>query len=137
MLRDAGWLVNEGCHFEDGDGVELISDGSNIPVTPENVGRHQQLMAERFLLGREPGKTWAFIRGFWERAEAEALPECAFTEREIQKLLRGRVKIDFKRWRTQTMHKWTLIREEMVKQVIEWFWDIVGRLGSGRQRLML
>ncbi|KAF8252457.1 hypothetical protein K440DRAFT_651549 [Wilcoxina mikolae CBS 423.85] len=99
--------------------IDLIPDGSNIPVTNENKQDYVRHMVEHRLLHSVNEQINNFLIGFHDIVPAELIS--IFNEQELELLISGMPEIDMDDWRNNTeYHNYSASSSQ-----IQWFWRAV------------
>lgn len=123
---------------EEGKGsrtAELISGGSNIPVTKENAVRYAYLVAHRRLNVETSAQTNAFLNGFRDLIPASWVR--LFSPYELQKVISGddTVKgIDVEGLKKVMQYSGGYHPSQPIMQ---WFWEVIDEMTPKQQRQFL
>lgn len=99
--------------------IDLIPDGSNIPVTNENKKQYVELVTEWKIQKRVEEQFNAFITGFNELIPADLVN--VFDERELELLIGGIADIDVDDWKKHTDYRGYQEGDEVIQN----FWKII------------
>ncbi|KAF3921378.1 hypothetical protein ABW20_dc0109145 [Dactylellina cionopaga] len=99
--------------------LDLIPNGSNIPVTEENKEDYVKRVTEFKLIGSVKEQLDHFLQGFHDIVPAELI--AIFNEQELELLISGLPDIDVDDWRNNTeYHNYTPSSPQ-----VQWFWRAV------------
>ncbi|KAG5298333.1 E3 ubiquitin-protein ligase pub1 [Histoplasma ohiense] len=99
--------------------VDLIPNGSNIPVTNENKKQYVELITEWKIQKRVEEQFNAFITGFNELIPADLVN--VFDERELELLIGGIADIDVDDWKKHTDYRGYQEQDEVIQN----FWKVI------------
>ncbi|PGH10375.1 E3 ubiquitin-protein ligase NEDD4 [Blastomyces parvus] len=99
--------------------VDLIPNGSNIPVTNENKKQYVELITEWKIQKRVEEQFNAFIAGFNELIPADLVN--VFDERELELLIGGIADIDVDDWKKHTDYRGYQEQDEVIQN----FWKVI------------
>jgi len=115
--------------------VELIPNGSSIPVTEKNVIHYAHLVAYRRLNKETAAQTHAFLRGFRDLIPAAWVR--LFSPYELQKLIGGDDSVkgfDVKGLKSVMQYSGGYHDSQ---PIIQWFWEVVEEMSPEQQRRLL
>ncbi|KAK6504659.1 hypothetical protein TWF481_006599 [Arthrobotrys musiformis] len=99
--------------------LDLIPNGSNIPVTDENKEDYVKKVTQFRLVGSVKEQMDHFLQGFHDIVPAELV--AIFNEQELELLISGLPDIDVDDWRNNTeYHNYTASSPQ-----VQWFWRAV------------
>ncbi|OJK04143.1 hypothetical protein ASPACDRAFT_39759 [Aspergillus aculeatus ATCC 16872] len=99
--------------------IDLIENGSNIPVTEENKEEYVQRVVDYRLIGSVKEQLDNFLKGFHEIIPADLIS--IFNEQELELLISGLPEIDVDDWKVNTeYHNYSASSPQ-----IQWFWRAV------------
>ncbi|KKZ68150.1 E3 ubiquitin-protein ligase hulA [[Emmonsia] crescens] len=99
--------------------VDLLPNGSNIPVTNENKKQYVELITEWKIQKRVEEQFNAFITGFNELIPADLVN--VFDERELELLIGGIADIDIEDWKKHTDYRGYQEQDEVIQN----FWKVI------------
>ncbi|OAX80052.1 E3 ubiquitin-protein ligase RSP5 [Emergomyces africanus] len=99
--------------------VDLLPNGSNIPVTNENKKQYVELITEWKIQKRVEEQFNAFITGFNELIPADLVN--VFDERELELLIGGIADIDVEDWKKHTDYRGYQEQDEVIQN----FWKVI------------
>ncbi|CAG0903242.1 unnamed protein product [Cyprideis torosa] len=100
--------------------VDLVPNGSELPVTQENKEEYITKVVEWRFVNRIKTQMHEFLRGFEELVPLSMIK--VFDESELELLLSGLQEIDVKDWKLNTVYKRDYSPNHIV---IQWFWRSV------------
>ncbi|KAB8216542.1 hypothetical protein BDV33DRAFT_194313 [Aspergillus novoparasiticus] len=99
--------------------IDLVENGSNIPVTQENKEEYVQRVVDYRLVRSVKEQLDNFLKGFHEIIPADLIS--IFNEQELELLISGLPEIDVDDWKTNTeYHNYSASSPQ-----IQWFWRAV------------
>ncbi|KAK6345636.1 hypothetical protein TWF718_007546 [Orbilia javanica] len=99
--------------------LDLVPNGSNIPVTDENKEDYVKKVTQFRLVGSVKEQMDHFLQGFHDIVPAELI--AIFNEQELELLISGLPDIDVDDWRNNTeYHNYTASSPQ-----VQWFWRAV------------
>ncbi|THC94388.1 hypothetical protein EYZ11_006117 [Aspergillus tanneri] len=99
--------------------IDLIDNGSNIPVTQENKEEYVQRVVDYRLIGSVKEQLDNFLKGFHEIIPPDLIS--IFNEQELELLISGLPEIDVDDWKVNTeYHNYSASSPQ-----IQWFWRAV------------
>ncbi|KAI9777319.1 MAG: hypothetical protein M1839_008927 [Geoglossum umbratile] len=105
--------------FGESQTINLIPNGSNIPVTEENKHEYVRLVVEYRLTGSVQEQLEHFLKGFHDIVPAELIS--IFDEQELELLISGLPDVDVDDWKNNTeYHNYSASSPQ-----IQWFWRAV------------
>ncbi|KAJ1504214.1 NEDD4 E3 ubiquitin-protein ligase [Coelomomyces lativittatus] len=96
--------------------VDLLPNGSSIPVTEDNKKLYVELITSWRIVKRVEAQTQAFREGLFEFIPEDLV--AVFDERELELLIGGLSEIDLDDWKKHTEYRGYSEKDEVVK----WFW---------------
>ncbi|EEQ88065.2 E3 ubiquitin-protein ligase hulA [Blastomyces dermatitidis ER-3] len=111
--------------------VDLIPNGSNIPVTNENKKQYVELITEWKIQKRVEEQFNAFITGFNELIPADLVN--VFDERELELLIGGIADIDVDDWKKHTDYRGYQEQDEVIQN----FWKVIRSWDSEQKSRLL
>ena len=111
--------------------IDLIPDGSNIPVTEENKKEYVQLLSQFKMTATIESQIKAFLKGFYELIPVDLIS--LFNELELELLISGLPDIDVEDMRRNT--EYTGYRVD--SPVIQYFWNAVKKYSQEERALLL
>ena len=109
--------------MDNGEEVELRSEGFEMTVTKQNRGMYFTLFLKYYSSIRCLEQTNSFYQGFYQIINPEYLQ--VLSSFELESLLFGSKKIDIKDWKANTFYKGKYADEKEKHRVVKWFWDYV------------
>lgn len=99
--------------------IDLVENGSNIPVTQENKEEYVQRVVDYRLVRSVKEQLDNFLKGFHEIIPADLIS--IFNEQELELLISGLPEIDVDDWKANTeYHNYSASSPQ-----IQWFWRAV------------
>ncbi|CAN3374703.1 hypothetical protein DIURU_002316 [Diutina rugosa] len=111
--------------------IELIPQGSTIPVTESNKHQYVSFIAQWLARERTRSQFRAFSRGFYEFVPQTSIS--TFTPSELEWLLSGSGQIDLDDWKANTLY----LGYDDDCTTIRWFWEVVAALDNDKRVRLL
>eukprot|EP01045_Picozoa_sp_COSAG04_P014021 COSAG04_NODE_1028_length_8678_cov_2.787737_6_plen_713_part_00 len=113
--------------------VDLVTGGSDEPVTVENRERYIQCLVERRLFGGIEEQTAAFLTGLHTIIPVEVFHSlrAMTTPIELQELVAGLPTIDTEDWKAHTEYGGGFRKRS---RVVRWFWEAVEEVFDTEER---
>ena len=111
--------------------IDLIENGSEIPVTNSNVKQFVQLMTEFKMTRGIQKQIDSFLSGLYEIVPAHLL--VIFNDFQLELLISGIPTIDYEDWKENTKYNEYTENDAQIK----WFWEIVYELTQEERALLL
>lgn len=108
---------------ESGEEIELIPNGSNIPLTLKNREHYGLLLAGYYLKDEIKEEMQAFTEGFHDVIPLKLVT--AFDTEELELIIGGTPYIDIEDWRINTQYSGEFHEKH---RVILWFWELLEKL---------
>ena len=119
--------------------VELRAGGAAAEVTDANKGEYCRLVAAWRTRGCVAGHLEAVRRGLAAVVPAGLLARCGelMSPDELSALLFGERELDVEDWRAHTRVEGRALASGPGRELVGWFWDVVGGLGDADRRALL
>lgn len=111
--------------------IDLIPNGSTIPVTNENKKEYVELVTQWKINNRIKDQFTAFFEGFHQLIPDDLI--VVFDERELELLIGGIAEIDVDDWKKHTDYRGYTEQDE----VIQWFWKCVRTFDNEKKSRLL
>jgi len=115
--------------------VDLVENGSQIPVTSDNVELYVSCMLRHYLLDRHNVQLAFLCKGFTEIVPPTLVS--VFTPAEFEALISGADFIDVEDWQRHTEYRGKYAKHKAEHEVIDWFWKYVKGLSPEDCGLLL
>lgn len=112
-----------------------MENGSQVPVTADNVDMYVSLMLRHYLFDRHRMQLGFLIKGF-----SEVVPPAlvsVFTSAEFEALISGADRIDVDDWAASTQYRGKYMKNKEQHEVIDWWWTYVRSLTREDQARLL
>jgi hypothetical protein len=107
--------------FEE-EGVELIPNGSEVAVTPENVEKYIALLSEEYVCGQVRVELSEFLAGFHSIIPEKLLHDCGIGFSSLGTLLSGVPELDVGLWKQHAALHPAGVEHAVAAQVADWLW---------------
>ena len=142
LYNSLSYLNNEDVNIEDlymtysitdnGVNVDLIENGSNVPITKENKDEYINSIVEYYSYKRAETPMVAFLTSFLAVIPVELCS--VFDIEQFESVLFGQKEIDIEDWKSNSYYKG---KYSETHPTIVWFWDILKDLNNQEKRKFL
>eukprot|EP00997_Jenningsia_sp_PLL12_P002958 NODE_1529_length_1137_cov_56.423713_g1244_i0.p1 GENE.NODE_1529_length_1137_cov_56.423713_g1244_i0~~NODE_1529_length_1137_cov_56.423713_g1244_i0.p1 ORF type:complete len:329 (-),score=106.16 NODE_1529_length_1137_cov_56.423713_g1244_i0:120-1106(-) len=110
--------------------VELIPNGSEVPVTKENRVEYVRAVMKHKMIGSADGPMAAFAKGFHSHVPRRFVE--ALSSQELQTVLTGPSIIDIEDWKLHCTYP-----GQPTERIKGWWWDVIESLSQEERRQLL
>jgi len=110
--------------FEE-EGNELVPNGKQIGVTPDNVERYVGCLSEAYICGGVRSELSHFLSGFHCIVPKEILNRCSITFADLGMLLSGVPQLDVNEWQQHSVFVAAGVSKHVAQLHSEWFWSLL------------
>jgi E3 ubiquitin-protein ligase HUWE1 len=111
--------------------VDLIPDGSQVPVTEENKEKYVSLVCQHRMTTSISSQIKAYLDGFYELVSRDLI--AIFTPREVELLISGLPDIDVHDLKQNTDY----VSWKATDRQIQWFWNVLFSLSRNQKAAFL